>query len=494
MAKYNSLNQNKWVNFQVDQDTYQYGSDQTVPIVQAIGGIYRAAQPTYSANDAVVAHFDVDGYLMCALKSGITVGGDLAVDVWSFRDTAGTDADAWVYGEDEALVGITHIWQGIGGYDKTGDTFKILPINVDHALAPAVPHHLPFGGEYRAAADTYDDGDAVITHYDVTGHLITTNDSIYAEDAQHTSGEEGAFVLGIRTDTLGTAANIAGTDADYMGLQMNAKGSLYTDVSSVLGSDMAVTNGVFSVITDNTTAVVVETAGTKKALNVNVTDGTNDLPTMDVVARKGFVAITDGTSTVDIGIDESAMAANPEFVPIGGEYRASDTTYTDGDATVAQSDINGHLKVRARGYDAGTDSQKVFEVSPVSQQFVSESLVDTTNLAADTNYYPSSTGATMDGYSDLSLTGKFIDADGTVTLTIEATNDEDTSGGDWIDITKAFYDAENNTTGNASYTVTNGTLTFAIDADNLNYRYYRVVVVNNGATNTIIVKARRKAI
>lgn len=48
---------------------------------------------------------------------------------------------------------------------------------------------------------------------------------------------------------------------------------------------------------------------------------------------------------VAVAIDESSMAATPPILPIGGEYRASATTYTDGDATVLQQDINGRLLV-----------------------------------------------------------------------------------------------------------------------------------------------------
>jgi len=101
----------------------------------------------------------------------------------------------------------------------------------------------------------------------------------------------------------------------------------------------------------------------------------------------------------------------------------------------------------------------------------------------------------MDGYKDFSLSGKFIDADGTMTLSIEATNDEDTTNADWIDISLLGIDGK---TGKnviaAAMTVTNGTLTFGIEYNNLNYSNIRVKMVNNGATNTAIIKSRRKAL
>ena len=143
-----------------------------------------------------------------------------------------------------------------------------------------------------------------------------------------------------------------------------------------------------------------------------------------------------------------------------------------------------------KNYTAATNSSRSEEVDPLSEQYVNESLVDTTNVSAVTHYYPSSTGGTMDGYKDQSMTGKFIDADGTLTLTLQVTNDEDTSG-DWNGA--YFYDDELNATVN-SKTVTNGTELFSLSMNNNNFRRYRWVVVASGATNTVILKERKKAL
>ena len=113
--------------------------------------------------------------------------------------------------------------------------------------------------------------------------------------------------------------------------------------------------------------------------------------------------------------------------------------------------------------------------------------VDTTNVAATTHYYPSSTGFELGGARWFSISGKLIDVDGTLTLTVEATNDEDTANADWIQV--YGYDDENNSTVN-SLTVTNGTLTFAESFNNANYTHFRVKLVASGATNTVIIKGR----
>lgn len=53
--------------------------------------------------------------------------------------------------------------------------------------------------------------------------------------------------------------------------------------------------------------------------------------------------------------DDTAMPATPRVFPIASEYRASATTYTDGDATVLQSDVNGNLKDTLATLVAGED-------------------------------------------------------------------------------------------------------------------------------------------
>lgn len=82
-----------------------------------------------------------------------------------------------------------------------------------------------------------------------------------------------------------------------------------------------------------------------------------------------FDAITTSLGSLDnaVATDDSAQSATPAMLNIGGEYRASATTYTDGDAAIAQMDINGHLKVA--GYDSSTESIKVTETNPLSEQY-----------------------------------------------------------------------------------------------------------------------------
>jgi len=120
--------------------------------------------------------------------------------------------------------------------------------------------------------------------------------------------------------------------------------------------------------------------------------------------------------------------------------------------------------------------------------YIEESIIDTTNVANGT-YYPSSSGRTFGSYRNLSFTGKLIDGAGeTTTLTLEATNDEDTTNADWIQV--YGYDPKNNLAVNA-HSVTNETKTFTWDFDDFNYKYFRLKITATAATNTVIIKMRR---
>ena len=139
-------------------------------------------------------------------------------------------------------------------------------------------------------------------------------------------------------------------------------------------------------------------------------------------------------------------------------------------------------------YDSSLDVQKDITQNPDPSYYQTIDLFDGTNVAAATNYYPSSLWMSMDWYKLLSFSGKMIDADGTMTLTVEATNDDDTTNADRIQV--YGYDDLNNTTTN-SRAVTNWTLTYSISFNNMNYQYFRVKMVNNGATKTFILKLRQ---
>lgn len=138
--------------------------------------------------------------------------------------------------------------------------------------------------------------------------------------------------------------------------------------------------------------------------------------------------------------------------------------------------------------DKVLNTNLVTEQSPIHAKYIQESIEDVTNLAAGTAYYPSSTGASMDGYKSLSLTGTLVDANDTSWVYLEVTNDEDQTNANWIQI--YGFETKTNSALNV-ITANNATTTFAWDFTDLNYAYYRVKVVTGDATNTVIIKSRK---
>lgn len=272
-----------------------------------------------------------------------------------------------------------------------------------------------------------------------------------------TTSKNNKVYLDVSADLTATDINVDSTSVDTSGYIGKASG----------------TNGDF------VTAYASATTITLSSLPSGVSSITAD----DIVSV--VQVATDGSVTKTYSRDDATMSTtgtDPTTLTIAGAtFAASDTFVVYTNIAKPGSGLS---------YDSSTQSDRVAEINPLSDHYVNESLVDTTNVSATTHHYPSATGGVMDGYADLSCTGKFIDADGTLTLTLEVTNDEDTSG-DWNGA--YFYDDELNATVN-NKTVTNGTELFSLSVNNNNFRRYRWAVVASGATNTVILKQRKKAL
>ena len=93
----------------------------------------------------------------------------------------------------------------------------------------------------------------------------------------------------------------------------------------------------------------------------------------------GAVEIKNGTddTRLTVAIDDSAMPATPSIMPVGGEYRSTKTTYTDGDATVLQTDQNGNLKVTG---GASSVSAKYISPSDFSATYTSNVTITLSGL------------------------------------------------------------------------------------------------------------------
>jgi len=161
-----------------------------------------------------------------------------------------------------------------------------------------------------------------------------------------------------------------------------------------------------------------------------------------VTLEAGSVTIGDvGVNDIggmDVPTDDANMPASPKFFSIGGEYRATETTYTDGDATVLQTDINGYVKGVDKAYDSSTQSNKSAEVNPLNQAYVGETLAAITNGADGTYYYY----VDMSGSKNLGLQMILSGGSGTCTVTAEGTLQDDgtaAAGCVYTDVTAGLF-------------------------------------------------------
>jgi len=221
----------------------------------------------------------------------------------------------------------------------------------------------------------------------------------------------------------------------------------------------------------NSDAVVAYTSAT----TITVTGLPFTFVETDIVSIRQIIATGTTASNDTVFTDVSDFAVSSGVITVtGAAFGATDVFVVT-------------FAAQVKAYQPANASNRQQEVNPLNDKDPISSLVDTTNVTAATHDYD----FTMDGSKNVSISGKLIDADGTLTMKIYAMNDEDTTSGDRIQI--YGYDDKNNITTN-SWTVTNGTLTFAISFNNANYKHWRVEVVASGATNTVIVKKKVTAL
>jgi hypothetical protein len=132
----------------------------------------------------------------------------------------------------------------------------------------------------------------------------------------------GNVIAGIYTSSDPTLAN-----NDFGFLRLTSDGKLMVDTELTIDGGSLHIDNMFVYSTDNTAANA----------RYGDIDG-NGYVSVNVMSMSGVVT------------DDSAQAATPQMINVGGEYRSgAPTTYTDGDATIFQTNMNGYLKIDGAG-------------------------------------------------------------------------------------------------------------------------------------------------
>jgi hypothetical protein len=417
-------------------------------------GKYTSSAPTLANGDFGFLRLDSSGNL----KTTATISGDVNVDNTSLSTNglvgkaAALNADFSTAYASATTIDCTGFPTIIIGGFFADDVVSIQQIATDGSVT----------NTYTRDDITLTASGAAVVTLTVAGASFVATDtfivylSVRAQDY-------GAGVV----DTLTPRTTLASDDPAVASLA-----AIDADTTTIAGDT---TTLVSATSIENTpvaaTPVVLNMGGEYNATPVTLDDGD-----AGIVALDSFGRINISGSV----IDDAAQVATPSMLNVGGEYRASATTYTDGDATVLQSDINGHLKVRANGYDSGTDSNKVFEVNPISDHYGFETLAevtDGTDASSPFSYYVDMRGKRTFALQYELNGGTAGAGPAGVTLTIEASCEDAASG------SASFLDVTANWFGAASFVAAPG----ATDSDILERDTPTAVtwvkVVINAATN-----------
>jgi len=257
------------------------------------------------------------------------------------------------------------------------DLEKIVNVTISAKNAAFDEPPLGMGGEYELLGSLSTDagtaGDKTPLKTSAKGVIYTnliniagTKEAVLLEGATHGSGDAGVMSLVVRNDTL---ADLSGGDGKYSGIQVNAKGSVYADLSSVLGSDMSATNPVIAELTDGSAVI-----STSNPLTVNLSDGTNAMVMNAAFAEEfteannslnasamiyGFdseATATHKMRAVQVAVDNAGISATPNVLIGGGIYKSALDTYGDNDAVPFHFDVNGRLMTTSELIDYADDS------------------------------------------------------------------------------------------------------------------------------------------
>lgn len=186
------------------------------------------------------------------------------------------------------------------------------------------------------------------------------------------------------------------------------------------------------------------------------------------------VELVDSNGNEVTKVDDAAFTTGTDsVVPIAGYYSAADDTVDSGDAGILAMTENRHLMTRSDAFDTGTEADKIFDVNPLDEQHLEETLAAVTNGTDGTYYYY----VDMDGYKYFSSQLELSGGSGTCTVTVEATNQDDGTAPSSC----TYQDVTNGLFGVASYTASN--FLIADTAQSFKYIRYKVVASTGGAND-----------
>lgn len=329
--------------------------------------------------------------------------GEYAIDYDSgkiryAKDTGNTDSSITVQYttrqlNTEITAGSVTMSQNVKQWDG-----NLVSLNTGAADAGTLRVALGTGGNLAVISDP--DGSTVTTATTTSGTALNVRIASGTITADLTATDDSVQIYGYDTEAGGIQA-----------IETTTVGAVEIDLLS-LGSGTAISSG----------SGVAE-AGTLRVVNADDDLNLAAINTNTTIIKSAFVddgaTFTEGSGTVGL---------------IGGFYNSAVTNLSSGSAGVVSLTQERRLNVRAEGYDTGTDSNKVFEVSPINQAYSVDTLVDAGGTVG-------SFFVDMQGYKQLTL--QFMTMTDTEAR-LFASVDPDEAGadtGDYVDISTAYLSA-----------------------------------------------------
>lgn len=159
---------------------------------------------------------------------------------------------------------------------------------------------------------------------------------------------------------------------------------------------------------------------------------------------------------------------------------------------------NEYRELVVAGYNWLSRAIRGEEVNPLSQQYVNQTFVSSSNVTtsslASPYYYPASAGVSINSYKDVATELCMSSSSGSIFVYIEGTVQTVTSP-EWVDITQMAYDYGANTGSYSYFTVATGSINYMFALENINVDRIRFKVhVDYSNVNRIEITSKMKAL
>ena len=182
--------------------------------------------------------------------------------------------------------------------------------------------------------------------------------------------------------------------------------------------------------------------------------------------------------------------------------QATAVVQAGGDEKDVQPVTNENREMVMAGHNWTANSDRAEEINPLSNQYIpSIALLSSSNIThATTAYLPSSAGELVGSQKDISIHMYLSSSSGSITCSIEATNDTNSTSPLWGDISYSFYDFVRNAGGLSgsnypSFNVATGSTHWMLYRGDIPFEKIRVkYTISDSDVNTLGIYKRSKVI